>query len=152
METLNVMPIRKAAEEIGIADLETLRKAAKKFGALIIVAGLEYVDRARFDEGVKNEVQAKAEQAERRAKMKGMKGRSIGLLRARIERAPGLIAAKEGVINAVRKQIDEAENAYERKRGKKTLKDLETGLKKLKANLEKDTAELDRILNDEDDE
>lgn len=152
METSNVMPIRKAAEELGITDLDTLRKAAKKFGALIIVAGLEYVDRARFEDGVKNEVQVKAEQAERRAKMKGMKGRSIGLLRARIERAPGLIAAKEGVINAVRKQIDEAENAYERKRGKKTLKDLETGLKKLKDNLVKDSAELDRILNDEDEE
>ena len=56
------------------------------------------------------------------------------------------------MINAVRKQVDDAQNAYEKKRAKKTLKDLETGLKKLKANLEKDTAELDRILNDEDDE
>lgn len=152
MENQYILPIRKAAEEIGVPDLETLRKAAKKFGALIIVAGLEYVDRTRFDDGVKSEVQAKAEQAERRAKTKGTVGRSIGLLRARIERAPGLIAAKEGVINAVRKQVDEAENAYEKKRAKKTLKDLENGLKKQKANLEKDQADLEKILNEEDEE
>ena len=152
MDNQNVLPIRKAAEEIGIPDLETLRKAAKKFGALIIVAGLEYVDRARFDEGVKNELQAKVEQADRRSKSKGTNGRKIGLLRARTERAPGLIAAKEGAIVAARKQIEAAETKYEKSRAKKTVSDLEDGLKKLKANLEKDTADLDKILNEEDDE
>ncbi len=152
MENHNVLPIRKAAEEIGIPDLETLRKASKKFGALIIVAGLEYVDHARFEEGVKNELQSKVEQADRRSKSKGTNGRKIGLLRARTERAPGLIAAKEGAIVAARKLVDEAQNAYEKNRAKKTLKDLENGLKRLKDNLVKDTDDLDKILNQEDEE
>lgn len=152
MENQNILPIRKAAEEIGVPDLETLRKAAKKFGALIIVAGLEYVDRARFEDGVKNEVQVKAEQAERRSKLKGGSGRKIGLLRARIKRAPSLTASKEGAIAAARKLVEEAENAYDKKQAKKSLKDLESGLKKLKEQLAKDEAELDRILNDEDED
>ncbi len=152
MENQNILPIRKAAEEIGVPDLETLRKAAKKFGALIIVAGLEYVDRARFEDGVKNEVQAKAEQAERRSKLKGGSGRKIGLLRARIQRAPSLLAAKEGAIVVARKQVEEAENAYEKKQAKKTLKDLESGLKRIKDQLAKDEAELDDILNDEEED
>lgn len=150
MESPKVLPIRKAAEELGIPDLDTLRKAAKKFGALVIVAGLEYVDIERFDDGVKTELQSKVEKAARRAKTKGTKGRSIGLLRARIERAPGLIAAKKGVIGAVQTQVEEAENAYEKKRAKKTLKELEDGLKRLVDQLAKDEAELNKILNEED--
>ena len=147
MDTI-VLPIRKAAEEIGIPDLDTLRKAAKKFGALIIVAGLEYVDRARFDEGVNSELQAKVEQAARRAQSKATSGRKIGLLKARTERAPSLIAAKEGAIVAARKQVEEAQNLYEKSRAKKALADLEAGLKRLKDNLAKDKGELDRILNE----
>ena len=149
MDSNNVLPIRRASEEIGIPDLETLRKAAKKFGALIIVAGLEYIDRARFDEGVKAELQAKVEQAERRAKASENSGRKIGLLKARIERAPGLIAAKDGAISAAKKQIEEAENPYEKSRAKRNLLKLETGLKRLKNNLEKDQSDLDKILNEE---
>ena len=144
----NVLPIRKAAEEIGVPDLDTLRKAAKKFGALIIVAGLEYVDRARFDEGVNAELQSKVEQAARRARTKASGGRQLGLLRARSERAPGLIAAKEGAIIAARKQVEEAQNLYEKSRAKKNLATLEAGLKRLKDNLAKDKADLDRILNE----
>lgn len=150
MENQNVLPIRKAADEIGIPDLETLRKAAKKFGALIIVAGLEYVDRARFDEGVKNELAAKVEQSARRANAKGASGRKLGLLKARTERAPALIAAKQGAIAAAREQIEAAENKYEKSRAKKAVADLEAGLKRLKDNLVKDQAELDKILNEED--
>ena len=149
MQDISVLPLRKAAEEIGIPDLETLRKAAKKFGALIVVSGLEYVDRTRFEEGVKNELQSKVEQAERRSKSKGTNGRKLGLLKARTERAPSLIAAKQGAIAAARKLVDEASNAYEKSRAKKTLKDLEEGLKRLGDNLAKDKAELDRILNEE---
>ncbi len=87
MENQNVLPLRKAAEELGITDLETLSKAAKKFGALVTVAGLDYVDRARFDEGVKNELQAKVEQGARRAQQKRRHrtvGQHLGLLQARI--------------------------------------------------------------------
>jgi len=149
MQEVNVLPLRKAAEEIGIPDLDTLRKAAKKFGALIVVAGLEYVDRARFEAGVQTELQAKVEQAARRARTKTTGGRQLGLLKARTERAPALIAAKEGAIVAARKQVEEAENPYEKTRAKKTLADLEAGLKRLKDNLAKDKAELDRILNEE---
>lgn len=54
------------------------------------------------------------------------------------------------MISAVRKQIEEAEKAYEKKRGKKTLKDLEDGLKRLHEQFAKDEADLNRILNDED--
>ena len=145
----NVLPIRKASEEIGVADLETLRDAAKKFGALIIVAGLEYVDVARFNEGVKAELQAKVEQVARRARFKATGGRQLGLLKARTERAPSLIAAKEGAIQAARRQIDEAQNRYEKSKAKKILADLEAGLKRLRDNLAKDSADLDRILNEE---
>jgi hypothetical protein len=152
MENQNVLPIRKEAEELGIPDLETLRKAAKKFGALIIVAGLEYVDRTRFEEGVKNELQSKVEQSARRAKAKGTSGRKLGLLKARTERAPSLIAAKQGAIAAAREQIEAAENKYEKSRAKKAVADLEAGLKRLKDNLVKDQAELDKILNEEDEE
>lgn len=146
----NVHPISKAAEIIGI-DESKLEAPAKRYGALRIVAGsLKYIDIDRFNEGVAAELQAKIELAERRSKLKGSNGRKIGLLRARIQRAPGLIAAKEGAISAVRKQLDEAESAYEKSRAKKSLKDLEFGLKKLKDQLAKDEAELDRILNEED--
>jgi len=126
-----------------------LRKAAKRFGALMIVAGLEYVDRDRFDEGVKSELQAKVEQADRRSKSKASGGRQIGLLKARIERAPSLIAGKEGAISAGKKLLDEAQNLWEKSRAKKNLAELEAGLKRLKDNLAKDTAELNRILNEE---
>ena len=149
METTNVTTLRKAADEVGTTDLDAFRKAAKKFGALIIVAGLEYVDRARFDDGVNNEVQAKVEQATRRVATKATGGRHLGLLKARIELAPSRIASKEGAITAARKRIDEAENKYEKTRAKKALADLEVGLKRLKDNLEKDQVELDRILNEE---
>lgn len=149
MDSSTVLPIRKASEEIGITDLDTLRKAAKKFGAYIIVAGLEYVDRARFDEGVKSELQTKVEQSSRRASMKDNSGRKIGLLKARIERAPGLIAGKEGAIIAARKQLETAQNLYEKSRAKKTLAELEAGLKRLRDNLVKDQADLDRILHEE---
>lgn len=146
----NVMPLRKAAEEIGITDLETLRKAAKKFGALITVAGLDYVDCARFDEGMNSEVKAKIEQAARRTPSKDSSGRHLGLLKARIEFAPKRIASKEGAITAGRKLVDEAQNPYEKSRAKKALKALEEGLKRLRDNLAKDKADLDRILNEED--
>jgi hypothetical protein len=149
MDNQNVLPLRKAAEEIGIPDLETLRKAAKKFGALIIVAGLEYIDRARFDEGVKTELQAKVDQTARRSQTKNNGGRHLGLLKARIELAPSRIASKEGAITAARNQIEKAENRYEKTRAKKTLTDLEAGLKRLKDNLAKDNSDLERILNEE---
>ena len=145
----NVLPLRKAAEEIGVADLETLRHAAKKFGALFVVAGLEYVDRARFEAGVQAELVQKVEKAARRAASKGSSGRHYGLLKARVERAPALIAAKEGAISAARKQIEEAETRYEKARGKKVLADLEAGLKRLRDNLVKDKADLDHLLNEE---
>ncbi len=150
MDNKNVLPLRKASEELGIPDLETLRKASKKFGALVNVAGLEFVDRARFDDGVKNELQAKVEQAERRSKSKDSGGRKLGLLKARTERAPSLIAAKEGAITAARKQIEEAQNLYEKSKAKKAVVDLERGLKRLRDNLAKDKSDLDRILNEED--
>ena len=148
MDNISVLPLRKAAEEIGVPDLETLRKAAKKFGALIVVAGIEYVDRTRFESGVQTELQAKVEQATRRVRTKATGGRQLGLLKARIELAPSRIASKEGAIAAARKQVEEAQNKYEKTRAKKALADLEAGLKRLKDNLAKDTAELDRILNE----
>lgn len=148
----NVHPITKAAEIIGI-DESKLEAPAKRYGALRIVAGsLKYIDVDRFNEGVASELQAKIEQAERRSKNKGTSGRKIGLLRARIQRAPGLIAGKEGAISAASKQLDQAENKYEKSRAKDSLKDLESGLKKLKDQLAKDEAELDRILNEEDED
>ena len=150
MQDINVLPLRKAAEEIGVPDLETLRKAAKKFGALITVAGLDYVDCARFEVGVNNEVQAKVEQAARRTPSKDSSGRHLGLLKARIEFAPSRIVSKEGAIADARKQIEAAENKYEKTRAKKALAGLEAGLARLKDNLAKDTADLDRILNEED--
>jgi hypothetical protein len=149
MDTQNVMTLNKASEELGITDLETLRKAAKKFGALIIVAGLAYVDRERFNKGVQAELQSKVEQAERRSKSKATSGRKIGLLKARIELAPSRIATKESTITAARKTVEEAANKYEKNRAKKALLDLEAGLIRLKDNLVKDQAELDRILNEE---
>ncbi|NUO20374.1 hypothetical protein HUU59_13090 [bacterium] len=146
----NVHPISKAAEIIGI-DESKLEAPAKRYGALRIVAGsLKYIDVDRFNEGVAAELQAKVEQAERRSKSKGTSGRQIGLLRARTERAPSLIASKEGAITAARKLVEEAANAYEKSRAKKTLKDLEEGLKRLRDNFAKDTAELSRILNEDD--
>ena len=144
----NILPLRKCLEELGIPDLETLRKAAKKFGALIVVAGIEYVDRTRFESGVQTELQAKVEQATRRVRTKATGGRQLGLLKARIELAPSRIASKEGAIAAARKQVEEAQNKYEKTRAKKALAELEAGLKRLKDNLAKDTAELDRILNE----
>jgi hypothetical protein len=149
MDNSSILPLRKAGEEIGIPDLDTLRNAGKKFGALITVAGLEYIDRVRFEEGVKAELQAKVEQTERRSRAKNTGGRQIGLLKARIERAPGLIAGKQGAIIAAKKQIEEAQNLYEKSRAKKTLVELEAGLKRLTDNLTKDKSELDRILNEE---
>jgi len=148
MENLNVLPLRKAAEEIGITDLDILRKAAKKFGALVTVAGLDYVDRARFDEGVKNELQAKVEQGARRASAKASGGQHLGLLQARITLAPTRIASKESAVAAARKKVDEAVNKYEKTRAKNALADLEAGLKKLQGNLERDKADLDRFLNE----
>ena len=150
MENQNVLPLRKAAEEIGVADFETLRKAAKKFGALFLVAGLEYVDLTRYESGVQTELQAKIEQAARRASTKATSGPQLGLLKARTERAPALIAAKEGAITAARKQIEEAQNPYERTRARKSLAVLEAGLKRLRDNLAKDLSDLDRILNEAD--
>ncbi len=145
----NVMPLRKAAEELGITDLDTLRKAAKKFGALIIVSGLEYVDRVRFDEGLNNEVQAKVEKAALRTPSKDSSGRHLGLLQARINHAPDRIDSKEVAITAAHKLVETAKNKYEKTRAKKALAELEAGLKRLKDNLEKDQVELDRILNEE---
>ncbi len=148
MENLNVLPLRKAAEEIGITDLDTLRKAAKKFGALVTVAGLDYVDRARFDEGVKDELQMKVEQGARRANTKASGGQHLGLLQARITLAPTRIASKEGAVVAARKQVEAAENKYEKTRAKKALAALEGGLARLKDNLAKDQADLERFLNE----
>lgn len=150
MDNQNILPIRRAAEELGIPDLETLRKASKKFRAHVNVAGLEFIDRARFEDGVKAELQARVEQGERRSKSKDTSGRKLGLLKARTERTPGLIVAKEGAIVAARKLVEDAQNAYEKGRAKKTLKDLEEGLKRLRDNLVKDKADLDKILNEED--
>lgn len=98
---------------------------------------------------MKAELQAKVEQVARRAHLKATGGRQLGLLKARTERAPSLIAAKEGAIQAARRQIDEAQNRYEKGKAKKNLADLEAGLKRLRDNLAKDSAELDRILNEE---
>ncbi|MCC6477567.1 hypothetical protein IT157_10980 [bacterium] len=149
MNSEQVLPLRKAAEENGATDFDAFRKAAKKFGALINVAGLEYVDRARFDDGVNNEVQAKVEQAARRTPPKDSSGRHLGLLQARINHAPDRIESKEVAITAAHKLVETAKNKYEKTRAKKAVAELEAGLKKLQANLEKDQAELDRILNEE---
>lgn len=148
MENPNVLPLRKAAEEIGIADLDTLRKAAKKFGALVTVAGLDYVDRARFDEGVKNELQMKVEQGARRASTKASGGQHLGLMKARIELGPVRIVKKESDVAAARNLVDKAQNAYEKVQAKKTLAGLEAGLARLKDNLAKDQADLERFLNE----
>ncbi|MBI5060547.1 hypothetical protein HZB60_12305 [candidate division KSB1 bacterium] len=149
MSESTVLPIRKAAEEIGIPDIETLRRAAKKFGALILVAGLEYVDRERYDAGVQTVLLTKIEQAARRARTKSTGGRSMGLVKARTERAPGLIMAKESTIVAAKKQVEDAPTPYEKSRAKKTLAQLEASLKSQKENFAKDKAELDRLLNEE---
>ena len=144
-----ILPLRRAAEEIGL-ELDTLRKSSRKYNALILVGGgLEYVDIARFNNGLEADVKAKMEQIARRANSKSSSGRKIGLLRARIERSPGLIAGKEGAITAAKKQIVEAQNLYEKSKAKKNLTDLEAGLKRLKDGFAKDQAELDRILNEE---
>ena len=149
MDEKTVLPIRKFAEEAQITDLDSLRGAAKKFGALFVVAGLEYVDRSRFEEGVQAELQQKVEKAARRAATKGASGRHYGLLKARIERAPALIAAKEGAVTAARRQVEGAQTRYEKARAKKILADLEAGLKRLRDNLTKDQADLDRLLDEE---
>jgi hypothetical protein len=149
MDTINIVPIKKAAEELGITDVDGLRKSARKYGALTLVGGvLEYIDKDRFNRGVEEEVNAKASQAARRTNSKVNGGRQIGLLKARIERAPGLIAGKEGAIVAAKKQLNEAATAYDRARAKKILAELEAGLTRLKDGFAKDTAELDRILNE----
>lgn len=147
MSESNVLPLRKVAEELAIPDLETLRKAAKKFGALFLVAGLEYVDRARYESGVQAELQAKIEQAAHRTQSKSTGGRTLGLLLARIQRAPQLIASKQGAITAAKQTLSDAQNPYEKSKARRNLADLEAGLKRLKDGLEKDTAERDRILN-----
>ncbi|HEY3295402.1 MAG TPA: hypothetical protein VGL38_08180 [bacterium] len=148
MDTNQIIPLRRALEEFGIRDFETMRKAAKKFGALITVAGIEYIDKARFESGLQTELQAKVDQAARRGSVKATSGRQLGLLKARIELAPSRIAAKEGAIVAARKKVEEAQNKYEKTRAKKALTELEAGLKRLQDNLAKDQAELDRLLNE----
>ncbi len=149
MDTNQILSIKKAAEELGITDVDGLRKSARKYGALILVGGgLEYIDLDRFNHGVEAEVKSKAEQAARRASGKATSGRQLGLLKARTERAPGLIMAKEATIVAARKQVEVAPNPYEQSRARKTVADLEASLSQQKKNFARDEAELNRLLNE----
>ena len=149
MNTQNVLSIRKAAEELGIADLDTLRRAAKKFGALMKVAGLEYVDPTRFEAGVQAELQTKIERVSLRSESKTTGSSQYGLLKARTDRAPKLIIKKETAIIAARKQMEDAPNPYEKSRAKKHLAALEASLKLQKENFEKDKVKLNQLLNEE---
>lgn len=151
MENQNqILPIAKAGEVIRISDLERLQAAAKRYGALVVVArALLYVNVDVFNSGVQSEIQAKAVQASNRATKKGERGRSIGLLRARLSRAPALISNKEIVVEAAKQVLANAKLPYDKFVTKRKFIELEDGLKRLKENLVNDQAELDKILGED---
>lgn len=151
MENQNqILPIAKAGEVLGINDLDKLQAAAKRYGALVVVAGaLLYINVDVFNSGVQSEIQTKAVQATNRATKKGEKGRSIGLLRARLSRAPELIANKEIVVEAAKQLLANAKLPYDKFVAKRKFIELEDSLKRLRENLVSDQAELDKILGED---
>lgn len=149
METQIILPIEQASETLRISDLDKLHDAAKRYGALVIIAGsLQYVNVEAFKAGVQKELATKSLRASERAASKGEKGRSIGLLRARIKRAPELISNKKKALETAKKAAANAATAYDRYIAKRKLADIEDGLARLESSLENDLAELNKILHE----
>ena len=116
---------------------------------MFLVHGLEYVDLDKFQRGLEAEIERKSTQAEDRAATKGEKGRSIGLLRARIKRGPDLITAKQKAVEIAKTVLAKAANNWDKYQAKRKLTELEEQLKRLVENMGKDADELDKILGEE---
>lgn len=148
MENPTKVPLAKACEIHGIADLNKGRIAFKKSSALFLVHGLEFVDLDKFQRGLEAEIDRKSTQSDNRATTKGEKGRSIGLLRARISRGPKLIEAKEKAVAIAKTVLSKAGNNWDKYQAKRKLTELEEQLKRLTDNLVNDQAELDKFLSE----
>lgn len=147
VENPTKVPLAKACEIHGIADLDKGRVAFKKSSALFLVHGLEYVDLDKFQRGLEAEIDRKSTQSDSRATTKGDKGRSIGLLRARISRGPKLIEAKEKAVAIAKTALSKAESNWDKYQAKRKLTELEEQLKRLADNMVSDQNELEKFLS-----
>ena len=143
-----VLPLQKAAEFFGAADLVAFRQAAKRLSCLIKVARLDFVDVDAFQRHANEAAIKKAEQlAAPKEKRPSTGSQKIGLYKARLSKAPKLIEGKEKKISAAQSELSSAANAYEKARATKKLQTLKAQLKNLRQQEQADEEELNRILN-----
>lgn len=146
-----LLPLADAAAHFGVGDLNKFRTSAKRIGAVISVAGIDFVDTDRIMEAVmaksERSVELKAARAGRpRATQRP--GQQIGLIQARLKKSPTLIANKERKIREGRQKIEAARTPYDRRKAERELVTLETGLANIRRQKEEDTAALEAILNE----
>jgi len=143
------MPLKEAAEYLGVTDAKRLLNKARKFGCVNNTAGVYIINLDAFLESAAAEmIENNSAKAGRSPRQVGI-GSSIGILSARIKRAPVLITNKEKAIKVAEAAITAAKNPYEKRKAQTMLTDLKNGLKKLQENQAADATALDKILNDE---
>lgn len=141
------VPLQEAMAQLGATDQSQFISTAKRHKCYLKKGGIVRINITVLEERLNADFVAALEKMERRSESMDSDGRKIGLIRARLKRAPGLIKAKSKAIAIARDEVENAPNAYEKHRAQKKLVKLENGLKRLKENQARDEAELERILN-----
>jgi hypothetical protein len=148
MDTTKVLSLKKAADELGITDLDGLRKSARKYGALIVVGGgLEYVDTDRFNAGVEKDVNAKVEQAAKHKTVKRVVGAQMGIVNARLAQADDRISKKQAKIDTATKALAKAPNRYTKVKTEAEIAKLRGELDNLVTGKARDEKLLNELLN-----
>ena len=143
------MPLKEAAEYLGVTDTTRLLNKARKFGCARNTAGVYIINLDAFLESAAAEmIENNSAKAGRSPRQVGI-GSSIGILSARIKRAPELITNKEKAIKVAEATITAAQNPYEKRKAKLKFQVLKAGLENLRINQAADQAARDKIINDE---
>lgn len=144
-----LIPLKQAAEELGVEDLPQFRKTVKRLQCLTRVGSIVLVDIDKLMKRLQDEVERQQEAKKKRAKSQQSEAHKLGLCQARLTRAPQLIAKKEKAIEEVEKDLSAAQNPYEKRKAQKKLDGFRDGLEKLRENKKRDEATRDQILNAE---
>jgi hypothetical protein len=144
-----LVPLRQAADELGVEDLARFLKTVKRLGCLVRVGAVTLVDMGQLMARLEDEAARQQEAKAKRATTQQSEAHKLGLCQARLKRAPQLIAKKEEAIREAEQILAASQNAYEKRRAQKKLEELQDGLARLRENQKRDEAERDRIMGAE---
>jgi hypothetical protein len=144
---MNLVLFNQAVELLGVTDIQTFKRDAKRLGCLFVRSGVTKVDVEKFQALNDAEIAKAAEAASKPKAKKRSTGSDLGIISARLARDEKNRQAKQKKIADTKYAITTAATAYERGKLQRDLQKLEDDLKAQDKRHAADEARRDAILS-----